>query len=761
MQETANPIVKDLVLIGGGHTHAIALRMFGMQPLPGVRITLITEASDTPYSGMLPGHVAGFYTHEECHIDLRPLAQFAGAQLYLDRAVGLDLQNQRVLCENRPPVTFDLLSIDIGSTPKPPCMLGDLEAIIPAKPVRRFLERWEQLTEQVALAPDQSLCIGIVGGGAGGVELALTVHHRLQEILRQARQPLANLTLHLFHRDAELMSKHNACVRQHFRQLLSQRGIHLHLSEEVYEVQADRIVCKSGLQVACDTIFWVTQASAPDWIEKSGLQVDADGFVLVDDTMRSLSHPQVFAAGDIATMVNHPRPKAGVFAVRQGKPLFKNLRSALQGQPLQPFQPQMQYLSLIGTGDGEAVASRGNLFWRSPWLWQWKDYIDRAFMQRFSQLPDSMMVKAASQEAVEFPATESAHPSVPAMYCAGCGSKVGSTTLERALQRVKQNFPAYSNRSDILIGLDAPDDAAVVQIPVDQVLVQTIDYFTALINDPFIFGQIAANHALSDLFAMGAQPQSALAIATIPYAQSAQAEETLYQLLSGAMRVLQQANAELTGGHTVEGRELAFGLSCNGLAHPDRLLRKGGMQPEQRLILTKPIGTGTLFAAHMRLQAKGRWIDEAIASMLLSNQQAAQCLLEHQASACTDITGFGLIGHLLEMVRASGVAVQLDLEKIPLLDGAIETVQKGVVSSLQPQNLQAAGAIANLSEAEGWPQFPLLFDPQTSGGLLAAVPVEQVDRCLTALNNLGYCQSAVIGYTSPLTERAKPITIAL
>lgn len=740
MKSVLAPITQDLVLIGGGHTHAIALRLFGMHPLPGVRITLLTEASDTPYSGMLPGHVAGFYTYADCHIDLRSLAQFAGAQLYLDRAIGLDLANHRVICANRPPIGFDVASIDIGSTPKLPSVLGDLEAVIPAKPVRQFLERWNQVVDQVKQAPEQPYTIALVGGGPGGVELALTMHHHLQEILREARQPLANLTVHLIHRSAELLPQHNRWVRDRFRQLLVDKGIELHLQEEVYEVQPHQLRCKSGLTLECDAIFWVTQASAPDWIRKSGLAVDADGFVLVDDTLQSCSHAHIFAAGDIATMQHHPRPKAGVFAVRQGKPLYQNLRRFLEHKRLKPFHPQKQYLSLIGTGDGEAVASRGPVGWQSPYLWTWKDHIDRAFMRRFS----------------EFPSMESSDPVAAPMYCAGCGSKVGSSTLDRALQRLQHQTPA----SSVVIGLDIPDDAAVVQIPANQALVQTIDYFTALIPDPYLFGQISAHHALSDLFAMGATPQSALAIATIPHAEPANAEETLYQLLAGALAVLNQANAELIGGHTIAGNELAFGLACNGVALPDQLLRKSGLQPNQALILTKPIGTGTLFAAQMRLKAKGTWIDGAIASMCQSNQAAAQCFLDYQATACTDITGFGLLGHLQEMVHASGVAVKLELDRIPWLAGALASIQQGIVSSLHAQNQTAASWIDNLEQVRHRPEFPLLFDPQTSGGLLASVPIALAPACLMALHDRGYANSALIGHTFGRVPGQKPITIA-
>jgi selenide,water dikinase len=750
MDRSKDPISKDLVLIGGGHSHAIALRMFGMKPLPGVRLTLISEQSDTPYSGMLPGYVAGFYSYEECHIDLRQLCQFAGAQFYCDRVIGLDPASNQIICANRPPIRFDLLSLDIGSTPKMPTVLGNPADLIPVKPVRQFLQHWQRIVDEISSHPHKPVSLGIVGGGTGGVELALNMQSRIRQIQQHQGSKPDLLTIHLVHRDEELMPGHNRWVRQYFQKLLTQRGIQLHLQEEVREVKRRRLICKSELELNCDYIFWVTQAAAPSWPAEAGLRVDGEGFVQVDDSLRSLSHPLVFAAGDIATMVNYPRPKAGVFAVRQGKPLFDNLRQTLQEQPTRAFHPQKQYLSLIGTGDRLAVASRGSWGWRSPLVWRWKDRIDRAFMRQFIEFPE-MQTHPRSTTSVSLSKT-------PLMHCAGCGAKVGSSILERTLQRIQRDFCSPLLQSHTLIGLGSADDAAVVRVPADRLLVQTVDYFPALLNDPFLFGQIATNHALSDLFAMGATPQSALAIATLPYAQSAQLEETLYQLLSGAIKVLYQAQAELVGGHTTAAADLAFGLSCNGFAEPERLLRKGGMQPGQVLILTKAIGTGTLFAGQMQRQVKARWIDGAITSMLQSNQQAARCFQDWGVTACTDVTGFGLAGHLLEMIRASTqVAVTLNLEAIPLLEGALETTVMAITSSLYAENSRALQFIQNKITQS--PRLPLLFDPQTSGGLLAAVPREMGDRCLTALRENGYSHSTIIGEVHSPQPGSQPITL--
>jgi selenide, water dikinase len=370
--------MQNLVLIGGGHSHAIALHLLGSHPLSDVRLTLITEVVDAPYSGMLPGHVRGFYSFEEAHINLKTLAQFAKAHLILDQAVGLDLKQNLVLCRHHSPVSFDWLSIDIGSTPAKLEIPGAAEYTIPAKPVPQFLAGWNEVFQSVEQS--QSFSLGIVGGGAGGVELAFAMQARLQGL---------PVKLHLFHRSEHLLSGFSPTAGRQCKALLSARGVQLHLKERVMAVEPTQdsqrvVVCQSGERVQCDRIFWLTHASAPSWPQEAGLATDDHGFILVNDGLQSVSHPYVFATGDIAAVVNHSRPKAGVFAVRQGTPLFENLRRATSGQTPQPFYPQKRYLALVGTGDKKAIALWGKLYFGpSRWLWFWKDWIDRRFMAQF------------------------------------------------------------------------------------------------------------------------------------------------------------------------------------------------------------------------------------------------------------------------------------------------------------------------------------------------------------------------------------------
>jgi selenide,water dikinase len=232
-------------------------------------------------------------------------------------------------------------------------------------------------------------------------------------------------------------------------------------------------------------------------------------------------------------------------------------------------------------------------------------------------------------------------------------------------------------------------------------------------------------------------------------------------MMTGANEVLREVGCALVGGHTSEGADLALGFAINGLVSAKTALRKSGLRPGDALILTKPIGTGTLLAADMRGKAKARWVMAAIAHMIRSSSRAAEILRWHGVHAATDVTGFGLLGHLVEMVRASQVDVTVAIDRVPRLDGALETVELGIFSSLQPQNVRLRRAIGDLETVAKHPLYPLLFDPQTSGGLLASVALGEAGRCVAALRAAGYAGADVIGFVSERSGALDPVTLDL
>jgi selenide,water dikinase len=329
------------------------------------------------------------------------------------------------------------------------------------------------------------------------------------------------------------------------------------------------------------------------------------------------------------------------------------------------------------------------------------------------------------------------------MRCGGCAAKVGPATLSRALARLRPPPAA----PDVVIGLSVPDDAAVLAPPpAGNQIVATVDLFRSFIDDPYLFGEIAANHALNDIFAMGGTPRHALAIAMAPPGPAHKTEETLFQLLAGARACLDREGVALVGGHSAEGAEIALGFSVSGEVEPRRILRKAGLRPGDALVLSKPIGTGILFAGLMRGRTGAPSIARAIAGMRQSGQAAAHIFAAHGATAMTDVSGFGLAGHLGEMLKASAAAAELDLAAIPLYAGARDLATEGVVSTLLPENLVGGGIMRNAFDGDlNKVACALLFDPQTAGGLLAGIPESRAAECVAALRAVGYADAAVIG----------------
>lgn len=764
MRSTEFPVVKDIVLLGGGHAHVTVLRRFGMLPINGARITLISPDAHTPYSGMLPGLIADHYTFDEAHIDLAPLARFAGARFLVTSVSRIDPDQRLVYCaDGRPPIAYDVLSVNTGSTPVFDPALSLERTVIPVKPVSEFLIAWQGLKERVIAEPSRR--VGIVGAGAGGIELLLSMQYALSRhtgSATAARRGEGSGIFHAFTRDEVVLKTHGDAVRKALGAALSARGVAVHTGFNVTGVTAEG-VSDGTRTVALDEVIWVTGAQPPDWFAQSGLKVDERGFLAVNGELQSISHPDIFGAGDAVTMIEDRRPKSGVFAVRQGPVLARNLRARVMNQRLKTYRPQKAFLGLISTGDQFAIASYAGWSITGEWVWRWKDRIDRSFMRTFNELPE-MTGRSNTQATVADVPDEVRESQLPnAMRCGGCGAKVGALTLGRVLAEVNiarhdgladarggeavHSCGCGANKGRIVLGVG--DDAAAIEVPKGKILVQTIDAFPAMIDDPYVFGKIAANHCLGDIFAMGAVPHSALASVTLPFAPAAKREADLVQLLAGAKSVLDDAGCTIIGGHTGEGAEVTLGFAINGLGEEDKLLRKSGLVPDLALVLTKPLGTGALFAANRRGKAKGRWVENAVVHALQSNAAAAVILRQHGALAMTDVTGFGLAGHLEEMLDAADLAATIRLHDVPLLDGASFVVHAGIVSSLQRDNLGMRGSVDASVALAASAEFQLLFDPQTAGGLLAGLPQDAAEAVVAALHSAGYHDAAVIGETLP------------
>jgi selenide,water dikinase len=372
------PLLKDLVLVGGGHTHVHVLKSFGMKPMPGVRLTLIGRDVETPYSGMIPGFVAGHYTFDECHIDLAWLCASTGARLVRGEATGIDRAGRQVRLKDGSAVSYDLLSIDVGSAPNLETIPGARQWATPVKPIAELGRHWMAFLERMKswLGP---LNVTVIGGGAGGVELALAIDHHLRQAAKGAQVQVTLAT------KDEILAGQAAAARRRMRAIFQRRGLRLLEKAATVRIERGAVQLESGKWLQADAVFVVTEASAAEWFATTGLPLDGRGFLAVADTLRSTGDERIFAVGDCATVLKHPRPKAGVFAVRQGPPLAENLRRVVLGQAPEPFVPQARYLSIIGTGDGRAVATRGSWAIEGAWVWRWKNHVDRKWMRLYQR----------------------------------------------------------------------------------------------------------------------------------------------------------------------------------------------------------------------------------------------------------------------------------------------------------------------------------------------------------------------------------------
>ncbi len=366
---------RRLLLVGGGHSHVEVIRRWGLAPEPGVTVTLISPEQHASYSGMLPGFIAGHYRFDECHIDLEALCRRAGVTRSEDSISGIDLQRSAALCGTGTAQPYDILSIDTGSTPVTANIPGANRHGMPVKPVTQFLERWTGL-RAAAQHSATELRIVVVGAGAGGIEVALAMHYRIHKDGGRAQITLVS-------DGPAILASHPAGVQRRLDAILRARGITVRLHAPVRQALPDGLELGDGGLLPASHIFWITGAAAPAWPRESGLQTDERGFIAVNSHLQSISHPQVFAAGDAATMIATPRPKSGVYAVRQGPPLAENLRRALRGESLTAYRPQSTTLALISAGDRYAVASYGPVAFGGAWVWQWKNHIDQAFMRQY------------------------------------------------------------------------------------------------------------------------------------------------------------------------------------------------------------------------------------------------------------------------------------------------------------------------------------------------------------------------------------------
>ena len=761
-----NPAVfaaPRVLLVGGGHAHVQVLRAMLMRPWPEARVTVVLDTPVAIYSGMVPGFVARQYRASELEIDVVPLARRAGAEVVLDTAVGVDPAARRVLLESRPPLAYDFVSFDIGSTVAGLDLPGVREHACATRPISRLVAEIESVSAAF-LAGDGSRRFEVViaGGGAGGVELAFTLRERLlRDQEADAGGPARPLRVTLLQAQAEILPGFPRSLAGRARRHAEARGIRIRTGTEVAEAAAGRVVLRGGESLPADALVWAVGAGSRETLRDSALALDDRGFVLVRPTLQTVSDDRVFAVGDCATLADWPdTAKAGVYAVRQGPYLAENLRRAVAGRALTRYRPQPDFLTLLNLGDGLALGAKWGLSFEGRWVMRWKDRIDRRFMEKFQALDEADATSAEFRRMERRMDTAA----MDAMLCGGCAAKAGQTTLDRALARLREEMgPGAGDAASgegagaaaagrVRLGLSQPDDAAAFVTPSGDTVVSSVDWFRAFSGDRWLVGRAAAANALSDLFATGAAPRYAMALICLPEDEGREERaESLFQLLAGARSLLDERGVALLGGHTTVGPELTVGFSVEGHPIGDRLLTLDGASPGDALWLTKRLGVGVVLRGIMLGRGRGAWLEAVSAQMAGPNERAARAAVSCGLRAATDITGFGLLSHLTEMLRASGVSAEIWVSELPALPGAEPLLASGLRSTAHPENRRIARAVRVEEDAPSHLRYELLFDPQTAGGLLAAVPPAVEDAFRAALEQAGVPASR-IGIVTPPRE---------
>lgn len=366
--------MSRLILAGGGHAHLHVLKSLAQRRWPGAEVILLTPNARQIYSGMVPGWMAGHYTLDQCAASLHHLASAAGVCLQLESLTAMDAATQTVDTSSGTRLHYDALSIDTGASVDVSSLTTSGARCLSIRPLERFVEDWTSLLD--AAHRQGSWRLAVVGGGAAGVELALAAQYRLAHEIGRANACVSLVS------GNELLPGHGIRIREQVSACLRERGI------TVIRARAagspDGLLLDDGTTLAVDAFIASTGVQPPSWLAQSGLALAPDGFIAVGEGQQSISHAQVFAGGDIASRIDHPHAKSGVYAVRSGPVLAENLQRTLQGQPPSPYTPQRRSLYLLATGPKEAIMSWNGMSARAGWVWRWKDWIDRRFMRQYA-----------------------------------------------------------------------------------------------------------------------------------------------------------------------------------------------------------------------------------------------------------------------------------------------------------------------------------------------------------------------------------------
>jgi selenide, water dikinase len=773
---------KNVVLLGIGHTHAHLIKQWAMDPIPDVNLIGITDHGVATYSGMLPGVLAGDYRAEQMEIDLVQLLSAAKVPWIQDSLVRVERNTRQLTFASGRQLRYDLLSVGVGSRPAElPIQPGpDGTPPIPVigiKPMQTFLARLEHGIRSAAsgLGTESSLSDGpaaaydpgrpwqidVVGGGLGSVEVVLCLRHFLARCGWTPRQ----YRLRLLSGSPEPPVGCLPSTRRRILRRMAQLDVIAMPGTKLESVQGNRLQLDNGQFLTSDLVVYLAAGLAAPATRLMNVPLDDRGCLLTDHCLQSIGDHQLWAGGDCGTIATQPLPKAGVFAVRQGPIMWENLKRWAQGEALQPYRPQADFLKLINLGGKQAIGEWRGVSFEGHWVWRWKDRIDSRFMTMYQTLPAVLarqMEPSPSESRAKVTGRGRATAAAkPKMRCLGCGSKIASESLRAVLRTISDSQSAEP--FSVVDWRKMGDDVAIIPFGPTSLAGQTrhcgglavsVDAFPTPLTDPWLSGRLAVIHALSDLWASGVKPQTVLATVEIPFGDRQAQEDCLQQVMGGIVAELARCQVTLAGGHTLEGPRLSIALTVAGqTTTTDIPAPKQGLQAGDQLILTKGLGTGIALAALQQGLCSANLYQTILTSMLEDNAIGLELAKSFSVRALTDVTGFGLLGHLREMLAATACEIQLSVASLraQVFPGVWELVNRGIRSTMHENNLSFLAGV-RLDSPQGSQRLSpdqalaaVLLDPQTSGGLLLAVPTAEATDCLDYLGKNLRAPAAIIG----------------
>lgn len=723
------PITNDLVLIGGGHSHLSVLMKLSKRPINGNRITLITNEIDTPYSGMIPGYIEGIYSWRDSHIDLYRLCLKLNVRFIHAEVERVSAYEKEIYFKDRPKIKFDVLSINTGIQSNNREIKGAAKYCLPVKPISKLANNFlNKITNFKSIA--------FIGGGAGSVELALAIKKRFLNINQ-------DIKITIITGKRGLLSTFPQKTKLTSLKTLEKFKIDIIEYKRVLEVKPKQIILSDKSMLKIDKAILSTNSMTPKWLAKSDILLTKDNYILVNKSFQT-NYKYVFASGDVIDFNNQNLKKAGVFAVRSGKPLAINIKQFILGKKLVEYKFNKNYLALIGTSKRSAIATKYNLTFNSRFFFYLKKYIDQNFIKKFS---DFKIRKKFTLEALKTDVLnifvkhkEKITDKNDIMQCKGCAAKVPLNALKQALPK------------DIV---STSEDA--VSVPGQPELYQTVDMISSIITDPFLLGKIAANHSISDMVSVNSKITSAMMILQLPLSKTEINSRDLEQVLLGANEIFKTIDCPLIGGHTMIGKDKdpIIGFSILGQKQKKIKIMKNRrkIKTKDLLILTEKIGSGLIFAGINNYLIDSHFQTDVIKQMIKGNLNFGKISNHLNILSMTDITGFGLANHLLNLIKRDNSKTGLTIypNKIPLFEGVNECLNKDIKSSLFKSNYDIAQKDI-IYKRDKSKLDNILYDPQTVGGIAFIIPQEEKYKHFKVLkeNNIKFTE---IGFVNNIENK--------